>query len=66
MAGATVDGIAAGLGGTLGIALTLPVVNLTLPIWGLFVAAGVAIVVAVAGSLYAGLRRNRAEGTDSE
>lgn len=63
---ATVAGVAAGLGGTLGIALTLPAVNLTLPIWGLVVAGGAAIVVAVAGSLYAEVRRNRTVSSTSD
>lgn len=63
---ATVAGVAAGLGGTLGIALTLPAVNLTLPVWGVVLAGCVAIAVAVAGSLYAEVRRNRTVRTSSD
>lgn len=49
----TPAGVTAELGGTLGIALTPPAVNLALSMRGVVIAGCVAIAVAVGGSLYA-------------
>lgn len=46
-------GIAVGCAGTLGAALALPDINLHVPFWLLLTLGGVAIVVAVGGSIYA-------------
>ena len=52
-------GIAAGCAGTLGAALALPDINLHIPLWLILALGGVAIVVAVGGSIYAETRIKR-------
>ena len=52
--------MAAACGGTIGVALALPDINLQFPLWLLLTLGGVAIVVAVVGSVYAETRRKRA------
>lgn len=52
-------GIAVALAGTLGIALSLPIVNLTLSLRDVVALGCVAVVVAVAGTLVAEVRRSR-------
>lgn len=56
---ATAAGIAVALAGTLGVALSLPIVNLSLPQRGVVALGCVAVVVAVAGSAIAEVRRSR-------
>lgn len=52
-------GIGAALAGTLGVALSLPIVNLTLPLRDVVALGCVAVVVAVAGSVIAEVRHSR-------
>jgi hypothetical protein len=56
---ARLAGVAAGLGGTLGVALAVPEVNGSIPFWLVLVLGAVAIVVAVLGSIYAERRLKR-------
>jgi hypothetical protein len=57
---ARVAGVAAALGGTLGVSLALPQVNGGIQFWQLLTLGAVAIVVAVLGSIYAETRIKRA------
>ena len=59
---AVAAGVAAGLAGTLGVALALPEVNLMVPTGGFFSLAAVAIAVAALSSIYAEARRRQAHG----
>jgi hypothetical protein len=56
---ARLAGVAAGLGASLGVALTLPEVNGGIPFWVLLALGAVAIVVAVLGIVYAERRLKR-------
>lgn len=59
---AVVAGVAAGLAGTLGVALALPELDLMMPTVGFFALAAIAITVAVLSSIYAEARRRQAHG----
>jgi hypothetical protein len=56
---ATVAGIAVALAGALGVALSLPIVNLTLPLHEVVALGCVGAAVAVCGSVIAEVRRSR-------